>query len=79
MGVAGIDLGDAEPRLLEWLAKGYQGEMHYMARHGSKRARPAELVPGTLSVICARMNYLSEHARCSQQVLDDTDRAFVAR
>jgi epoxyqueuosine reductase len=79
VGVAGIDLGDAEPRLLEWLAKGYQGEMHYMARHGSKRARPAELVPGTLSVICARMNYLSEHARSSQQVLEGTDRAFVAR
>ena len=32
--------------------------MDYMARHGLKRARPAELVPGTLSVITARMDYL---------------------
>ena len=29
-----------------------------MAAHGMKRARPAELVPGTLSVITARMDYL---------------------
>jgi len=32
--------------------------MGYMAAHGMKRARPAELVPGTLSVITARMDYL---------------------
>ena len=43
---------------MAWLEAGYHGEMHYMASHGLKRARPAELVPGTLSVITARMNYL---------------------
>jgi epoxyqueuosine reductase len=32
--------------------------MHYMAAHGLKRARPAELIPGTVSVITARMDYL---------------------
>ena len=58
IGIAGIDLSDAEPRLLEWLAQGRHGEMGYMAAHGSKRTRPAELVPGTLSVISARMDYL---------------------
>ena len=58
VGVAGVDLSSAEPYLLEWLAQGYHGDMHYMERHGLKRARPAELVPGTLSVITARMPYL---------------------
>ena len=44
---------------MEWLARGFHGEMGYMAAHGLKRARPAELVPGTVSVITARMDYLS--------------------
>src|SRR5690606_35741342 len=58
VGVSGIDLSAAEPYLLEWLARGYHGEMHYMERHGMMRARPAELLPGTLSVITVRMPYL---------------------
>ena len=58
IGVAGVDLAAAEPGLAAWLAAGHHGSMAYMARHGSKRARPAELVPGTLSVITVRMDYL---------------------
>ena len=58
IGVADVDLSSAEPGLLSWLQKGFHGEMHYMAQHGLKRARPAELVPGTVRVITARMNYL---------------------
>ena len=58
IGVAGIDLSAAEPGLSAWLAAGFHGEMDYMARHGMKRARPAELVPGTVSVITARLDYL---------------------
>ena len=58
IGVAGVDLSGAEPGLAAWLAQGFHGEMHYMASHGMKRARPAELVPGTVSVITARMDYL---------------------
>ena len=58
IGVTGVDLSSAEPGLLAWLAQGFHGDMHYMANHGLKRARPAELVPGTLSVITARMDYL---------------------
>lgn len=48
----------AERRLQQWLANGYHGTMEYMARHGMRRARPAELVPGTLSVIAVRLDYL---------------------
>ncbi|CAN7580800.1 tRNA epoxyqueuosine(34) reductase QueG [Acidovorax sp. LjRoot117] len=58
IGVAGVDLSAAEPGLSAWLAQGFHGEMHYMASHGMKRARPSELVPGTVSVITARMDYL---------------------
>jgi epoxyqueuosine reductase len=46
--------------LTDWLARGFHGDMAYMASHGLKRARPAELVPGTLSVITARMDYLPQ-------------------
>ncbi len=56
--MAGVDLGTAEAGLHDWLAMGFHGSMHYMQRHGARRARPAELVPGTLSVITARMDYL---------------------
>ena len=58
IGIAGVDLSSAEPGLMQWLAQGFHGEMHYMATHGTRRARPAELVPGTVSVITARMDYL---------------------
>ncbi|WP_353093592.1 tRNA epoxyqueuosine(34) reductase QueG [Methylibium sp.] len=58
IGVADVDLRSAEPGLLAWLAQGFHGSMHYMALHGLKRARPGELVPGTVRVITARMDYL---------------------
>jgi len=58
IGVADVDLSAAEPGLLQWLDNGFHGAMDYMAAHGVKRARPAELVPGTLRVITARMDYL---------------------
>ena len=60
IGVSGIDLHTAEPGLQAWLAAGFQGSMDYIASHGLKRARPAELVPGTVSVITARMDYLPQ-------------------
>ncbi|MEO8281721.1 MAG: tRNA epoxyqueuosine(34) reductase QueG [Ideonella sp.] len=58
IGVTGVDLGVAEAGLLAWLDAGFHGEMGYMARHGLRRARPAELHPGTVSVITVRMDYL---------------------
>lgn len=58
IGVTGVDLSTAEPGLSAWLAAGFHGSMHYMQAHGLKRARPTELVPGTVSIITVRMNYL---------------------
>ena len=60
IGVADVDLSGAEPGLLAWLEAGFHGQMAYMQRHGLRRARPAELVPGTLRVITARMDYLPQ-------------------
>ncbi len=77
-GIAGTDLGDHEERLNQWLAQGYQGEMEYMARHGRKRSRPAELVEGTLRVISLRMDYLPD-ATAQQTVLDDQEAAYISR
>lgn len=56
--IADVDLSHAEAGLLEWLAQGFHGDMDYMANHGTRRARPAELVPGTVRAIVARMPYL---------------------
>ncbi len=58
IGVTGVDLSSAEGPFADWLARGFHGEMAYMAAHGMKRARPAELVAGTVSVITARLDYL---------------------
>ncbi|MGH8681210.1 MAG: tRNA epoxyqueuosine(34) reductase QueG [Burkholderiales bacterium] len=78
VGIADADLGAAEARLAEWLARGFHGEMDYMARHGAKRARPAELVPGTRRVITARMDYLPDAAD-AEAVLGDRTKAYVSR
>jgi epoxyqueuosine reductase len=58
VGISDADLTDAEKGLASWLEAGYHGEMDYMAKHGLKRARPAELVAGTRRVITARIAYL---------------------
>jgi len=79
IGIAGVDLADDEVRLMNWLAAGRHGEMDYMARHGAARARPAELVPGTLRVITARMDYWPQRARAAEAVLRDGRKAYVAR
>ena len=79
VGIADCDLGDAEARLQEWLSRGWQGDMDYLSAHGTRRTRPAELVPGTLRVISVRMNYFPAEAADSWDVLGEGSRAFVAR
>jgi len=79
VGIAAIDLPEDEARLLEWLAAERHGEMGYMQRHGTRRARPAELVPGTLRVISARMDYLPAAAASPEAVLQDPLLGYVSR
>jgi epoxyqueuosine reductase len=79
IGVADVQIPADEQHLVNWLDAGYHGEMHYMQRHGSKRSRPWELVPGTVRVISARMDYWPEGSTDAQAVLDDHRLAYVSR
>jgi len=79
MGIAGIELGQDEAHLRDWLAKGLHGRMDYMARHGDKRSRPDELVPGTLRVLSARMDYGTGDDAEAWATLGQGERAYVAR
>ena len=78
VGITDVALEDAEERLLQWLADGRHGDMEWMARHGTRRTRPPELVPGTVRVISVRMDYLPSAAESWQQI-DSPASAFIAR
>ena len=77
--MAGIDLSSAEQGLRDWLAAGFHGAMDYMAKHGLKRARPAELLPGTVSVISLRMNYLAVDPASAIDMLGQPQQAYISR
>jgi epoxyqueuosine reductase len=79
VGITDTDLSEAESAHREWVAKGFHGAMDYMAKHGDKRTRPAELVPGTVRVISARMDYLPPAARDSVEVMETGELAFISR
>jgi epoxyqueuosine reductase len=79
LGVANIALEEDERHLLAWLEAGMHGQMHYMQRHGVRRARPAELKPGTLRVISVRMDYWPSAADDAWETLADGRRAYVSR
>ncbi|MEO8103499.1 MAG: tRNA epoxyqueuosine(34) reductase QueG [Betaproteobacteria bacterium] len=78
-GISDTELTLEENYLQQWLQRGDHGDMDYMARHGTARTRPADLVPGTLRVISARLNYLAPGAKDSWQVLADDEAAFISR
>lgn len=78
IGITDIDLSQHEPLLQSWLAHNYHGEMAWMARHGMMRARPNELMPETIRVISARMDYLPEDAKFAQ-TLNDPALGYISR
>jgi epoxyqueuosine reductase len=79
IGIADTGLEAEEAHLIAWLDAGRHGEMDYMAHHGVRRARPAELVAGTLRVITARLDYLASDARDAATTLSDSRKAYVSR
>lgn len=79
VGISDTQLQQAEQQLQQWLDAGYHGEMDYMQRHGSKRSRPAELEPGTVSVISVRMDYLPPDCAEPWSVLQDREKAYITR
>jgi len=78
IGISDIDLHAHEQHLNDWLAQGYNGDMGFMAKHGTRRTRPAELEPGTQRVICARMDYLPADAQSIEQ-LNGAANAYISR
>jgi epoxyqueuosine reductase len=79
LGVAELDLTQDEQHLVRWLKHGYHGDMHYMARHGVLRSRPAELAPGSVRALCVRMNYFPAQAAAADAVLADPQLGYVSR
>jgi epoxyqueuosine reductase len=78
-GITTTELDAAEAHLLRWLDAGRHGEMAWMARHGTRRSRPAELVPGTVRIISVRMDYWPRQSRAAAEVLQDPALAYVSR
>ena len=78
-GISDVDLEQAETRLSDWLARKFHGEMHYMQRHGLRRSRPAQLVPGTVRVISVRMDYLPAENLSPEKLLDHPSKAYISR
>lgn len=79
IGITDTNLANAETKHQAWINKGFHGDMDYMAKHGTKRSRPAELVPNTVRVISARLDYLPPKAKNSWQVMNDGKQAFISR
>ncbi len=78
VGITDTDLTEAEEKFNAWLEKDYHGAMHFMEKHGAKRTRPAELLPGTQRIISVRMDYLSPHSK-TIAILNDGNKAFISR
>jgi len=79
IGITDTVLGEDEAHLLRWLDDGYHGTMDYMQRHGTRRSRPADLVPGTTSVISVRMDYWPPDSEAAEAVLEDPNAAYISR
>lgn len=79
VGVSDTQLEEHEAYLMNWLQAGMQGEMDYMQKHGTKRSRPEELLPGTVRIISVRMNYLPPEAENPNDVLENASLAYISR
>jgi epoxyqueuosine reductase len=79
IGITDTELKTAEAEHQAWISKGFHGEMNYMVKHGIKRTQPAELVPNTLRVISARLDYLPPEVADSEGVLNNSNKAFISR
>src|SRR5689334_7259195 len=78
IGITDTDLSQHEEHLNNWLAKKFHGEMDYMEKHGTKRSRPAELIPGTVRIISVRMDYLPPEIE-TISILRNSQKAYISR
>lgn len=78
IGICDVDLSQHEQAMLKWIEAGYHGEMEWMSRHGTLRSRPNELLPGTIRVISARIDYLPPEAHFASN-LNNPTQAYISR
>ena len=79
VGITNTELDEHETHLMNWLAAGRHGEMHYMSRHGTKRSQPGKLIPGTIRIISTRINYQAPNAKNEEDVLNNKNQAYISR
>jgi len=79
IGITNTDLSEHEAHLMNWLDAGYHGEMSYMDKHGTKRSRPEQLIPGTIRIISTRINYQTPEAANEEDVLNNKQQAYISR
>ncbi len=79
VGICDVELGTAGEKFKRWLEAGFHGEMDYLLRHSDKRVRPQQLVPATIRVISARMEYLPQPLQAMDKILQDPERAYISR
>lgn len=77
-GFSQVDLGEHPEQLKNWLDKGYHGEMSYLTRHQAKKSDPTALIPGTVSIISTRLNYLPTDTR-RLEILSNPRKAYISR
>ena len=77
-GIAELQLGEDLAHLQRWLDRGMHGGMEFMRRDLHLREHPAQLRPGTLSVISTRLDY-RPHAESAERLLKDSGRAYISR
>ncbi len=78
IGITDTDLSQHEGHLKTWLAKKFHGDMDYMEKHGTKRSRPEELIPGTIRIISVRMDYLPPDIE-TVAILRNRNKAYISR
>jgi epoxyqueuosine reductase len=57
VGITTADAPAHSAQFRQWLADGFHGEMHYMARNADKRTEPQRVLAGARSIIVVGMNY----------------------
>ncbi|MGR9107440.1 MAG: tRNA epoxyqueuosine(34) reductase QueG, partial [Gammaproteobacteria bacterium] len=79
VGITDCDLSRAETHLQRWLDAAFHGEMEYMERHARLRSKPENLLPGTIRILSARMDYLPEALLAAEKILNDPERGYISR
>lgn len=80
VGFVRLTTSDHEQHLRQWLAQGFHGTMSYMDRNIDLRLDAAGLLPGAISAVTVRMDYLSrDELPYLSQTLAASNQGYIAR